>query len=148
MKMIDCFCGMVDQRKVFSLISSQDHCQRSSPLQTCKHAASRIWTCAEPEFKICWKKLCSIDHNYTMAPHNHYTTAPLKRTITLKGDNNAKKRSKKLTFKNSAPIRSCMSKINNTFVDNAEDLNIVMPMYNLLKYSDNCSMTSGSFCNY
>ena len=34
-----------------------------------------------------------------------------------------------------------MSKISNTFVDNAENLNIVMPMYDLLEYSGNCSMT-------
>ena len=33
MIMMNCFCSMVDQRKVFSLISSQDHCQRSSPLR-------------------------------------------------------------------------------------------------------------------
>ena len=31
MMMVNCFCGMVDQRKAFSLISSRDHCQRSSP---------------------------------------------------------------------------------------------------------------------
>ena len=31
--MMICFCGMVDQQKTFNLISSQDHCQRSSPLQ-------------------------------------------------------------------------------------------------------------------
>ena len=31
MMMMNCFCGMVDRRKVFSLISSRDHCQRSSP---------------------------------------------------------------------------------------------------------------------
>ena len=33
MMMMNCFCGMVDQQKMFSLISNQDHCQRSSPLQ-------------------------------------------------------------------------------------------------------------------
>ena len=33
MMMMNCFCGMVDRRKVFSLISSRDHCQRSSPSQ-------------------------------------------------------------------------------------------------------------------
>ena len=33
MLMMKCFCDMVDQRKVFSLISSRDHCQRSSPLR-------------------------------------------------------------------------------------------------------------------
>ena len=39
-------------------------------------------------------------------------------------------------------------KINNTFIDNAEDLDIVMPKYNLLEYSDNYSMTSGNLWNY
>ena len=33
MMMMNCFCGLVDRRKAFSLISSRDHCQRSSPLQ-------------------------------------------------------------------------------------------------------------------
>ena len=39
-------------------------------------------------------------------------------------------------------------KINNTFVHNAEDRDIVMPMYNQLEYSDNYSMTSGNLSNY
>ena len=55
---------------------------------------------------------------------------------------------KKFVFKNSAPFRSCISKIKSTLVDNAEDLDIVIPMYNLLKYSQNCSMTSESLWNY
>ena len=38
--------------------------------------------------------------------------------------------------------------INNTFIDNAEDLDIIMPMYNLLKYSDNYFMISRSLWNY
>ena len=41
-----------------------------------------------------------------------------------------------------------MSKINNTFINNAEDLNVVMVMYNLSVYSDNYSMTLGSLWNY
>ena len=41
-----------------------------------------------------------------------------------------------------------MHKVNNTFIDNAEDLDIVMPMYNLLEYSDNYSMTSETLWNY
>ena len=48
----------------------------------------------------------------------------------------------KLIFKNKAPFRSCISKINNTFTNNAEDLDIVMPRYNLLEYSKTCSMIS------
>ena len=39
---------------------------------------------------------------------------------------------KKIAFKNNALFVSCISKIKNTFTDNAEDLDIVMPMYNLL----------------
>ena len=53
-----------------------------------------------------------------------------------------------MVFKNHASLRSCITKINNTFVDNSEDLDIVMPMYNLLEYGDHYSMTSGSLWNY
>ena len=38
----------------------------------------------------------------------------------------------------------CVSKINNTQIDNAKDIDIVMPMYNLIEYSDKYSQTSGS----
>ena len=44
---------------------------------------------------------------------------------------------KKLAFKNNVLFVSCTSKINNTLTDNAEDLDIVMPIYNLLEYSKN-----------
>ena len=67
MMMIDCF-GMVDQRKAFSLISSWYHCQRSSPLWIW-HTMSRIWTCAEPELRLSWMKLCSSDNHYTNWSH-------------------------------------------------------------------------------
>ena len=67
---------------------------------------------------------------------------------SVKGTNNANTRNKKLNFKNNAPFRSCISKINDTFTDNAEDLNIVMPMYNLLEYSDNYSKKPRSLRNY
>ena len=61
----------------------------------------------------------------------------VKGTVTVEGDNDDKKINKKLTFNNNAPFRSCISKISNTFIDKAEDLGIVIPMYNLLEYSDN-----------
>ena len=51
---------------------------------------------------------------------------------------------KKVIFKNCAPFTDCISKINNTQVDNAKDIDIVMPMYNLIEYRDNYSKTSGS----
>ena len=61
-----------------------------------------------------------------------------------------KKETKKVTFKTSPLFRAWTSKINDTFVDNAEDLDlgIVRSMYNLLQYSDNYSLTSGSLWNY
>ena len=55
---------------------------------------------------------------------------------------------KKLAFRNNAPFTSCISKINNTLINNAEDLDIVMPMYNLIEHSKNYSKTSGSLWNY
>ena len=48
---------------------------------------------------------------------------------------------KKVAFKNNAPFRSCISKINNTLLDNADNLGIVMLMYNY-------SMILGIFWNY
>ena len=51
---------------------------------------------------------------------------------------------KGVRFKNCAPFTKCISKINNTEIDNAKDIDIVMPMYNLIEYNDNYSKTSGS----
>ena len=55
---------------------------------------------------------------------------------------------KKVIFKNCAPFTNCISKINNTQIDNAEYIDIVMPMYNLIEYSDNYSKTFGSLWQY
>ena len=57
-------------------------------------------------------------------------------------------RNRQIILKNNTPFISCISKINGTLIENAEDLDIVMPMYNLLGYSKNCSETSGSLWNY
>ena len=43
----------------------------------------------------------------------------------------------RVTFKNNAPFMSCITKIKSELIENAEDLDIVMPMYNLLEYSKN-----------
>ena len=53
-----------------------------------------------------------------------------------------------MVFKKNAPFVSCISKIISTLIDNAEDLDIVMSMYNLLEYSKNYSKATGSFLNY
>ena len=69
-------------------------------------------------------------------------------TITCEGVDaaaeRADERDKRVTFKNSAPFTKCISRINNTDIDNAHDNDIVMPMYNLIEYSDNYSETSES----
>ena len=49
----------------------------------------------------------------------------------------------KVAFKNCAPFTKCITEINETFIDDAEHVNITMPMHNLTEYSDNRSDTSG-----
>ena len=54
----------------------------------------------------------------------------------------------KVAFKNCAPFKDCRTEINDTFVDYADFINITMPMYNLIEYSDNYSDTSGSLWQF
>ena len=72
----------------------------------------------------------------------------VKGRITVEGDYDDKTRKNKLIFKHNAPFKLCISKINNKFIGNGEDFDIVIPMYNLLEYSENYSMTSGSLSNF
>ena len=53
-----------------------------------------------------------------------------------------------VAFRNCAPFKYCRTEINDTFVDYADFINISMPMYNLIEYSDNYSHTSGSLCQF
>ena len=78
----------------------------------------------------------------------------VKRTITIIGAGDdaaaiqAGESKKGVIFKNCAPFTKCISRINNTDIDNAHDIDIVMSMYNLIQYSDNYSKTSGSLWQY
>ena len=84
----------------------------------------------------------------------HYSDADIlvkgKITITGAGDDAAARqadgRDNLVAFKNCARFTNCISEINNTQIDNAKD--IVMPMYNLIEYSDNYSRASGSLWQY
>ena len=86
--------------------------------------------------------LCDYSDAYILA----------KGTITVNNtaaaDADANNTNKKVIFKNGAPFTNCINEINNTQIDNAKDIDIVMPMYNLIKYSDNYSKTSGSLWQY
>ena len=67
---------------------------------------------------------------------------------TAAADTDANNTNKKVIFRNCAPFPNCISEINNTQVDNAKDIDIVMPMYKLIEYSNNYSKTSGSMWQY
>ena len=67
--------------------------------------------------------------------------------ITVTDLDNAK-RNKSVAFKNNAPFINRPSKINGVQIDNAEDLDVVMLMYNLLEYSKNYRKTTGILWNY
>ena len=67
---------------------------------------------------------------------------------TAAADADANNTNKNVIFKNCAPFTICISEINNTQVGNAKDIDIVMPMYNLIECSDNYSKTSGSLWQY
>ena len=71
----------------------------------------------------------------------------VKGDITVTNPNNAK-RNKAVAFKNNAPFINCISKIHGIKIDNAENLDVTMPMYNLLEYSKNYQKTTGSLWNY
>ena len=53
-----------------------------------------------------------------------------------------------VVFKNCAPFTKCITKIDGTIIDDAEDLNLLMPMYSLIEYSSNYSKTTASLWFY
>ena len=73
-------------------------------------------------------------------------------TITGAGDDAAARRADErnngVIFKNCVPFTKCIWKTNNTEIDNAQDIDIVMPMYNLVEYNDNYSKTSWRLWQY
>ena len=69
-------------------------------------------------------------------------------TITVAGNQPRDRQNKLVILKNNAPFVSCITRINNELIEDADDLDIVMPMYNLLEYSKNYRKTIGSLYNY
>ena len=72
----------------------------------------------------------------------------VKGTITVTGNHPRDRENGPLILKNNAPFISCITRINGELIEDAEDLDIVMPMYNLLEYSKNYRKTIGPFYNY
>ena len=108
--------------------------------------SSRTYTDADIKFKITMLRSNLCD----------YADADIfvKGTITITGagdDDDAKrldKQNEAVIFKNCARFTKCISRINNTDIDDSQDIDIVMPLYNVIEYSDNCSKTLGSLYQY
>ena len=93
------------------------------------------------KFKTIVLKSSSCDYN------DAYIFVKGKITITGAGNDaaarQADERDKGAAFQNCASFTNCISEINNTQIDNCKDIDIVMPLYNLLEYSNNCKEKSG-----
>ena len=86
------------------------------------------------ETKVIKSNLCDYSDAYILVTGDITATG---------GDANTR-----VAFKNCAPFTKCITHINDEHVDNADNLDIIMPMYNLIEYSDNYSDTSGSLWQF
>ena len=86
------------------------------------------------ETKVIKSNLCDYSDAYILVTGNITATG---------GDANTR-----VAFKNCAPFTKCITHINDEHVDNADNLDIIMPMYNLIEYSNNYSDTSGSLWQF
>ena len=73
---------------------------------------------------------------------------PITVNNTAAADADSNNTNKKVIFKNCAPFTNCISEINNTQIDNAKDIDIVMPIYNLIEYRDSYAKTSATLRQY
>ena len=130
----------MDTQKIVNLVNSSDNENSKS--------ATKKWYVIDSESKGNYSEdhplkfltsslessLCDYSDAYILVTRN----------ITVTGGN----ANTKVAFKNCAPFEECRTEINETFVDEADFINITMPMYNLIEYSDNYSDTSGSLWNF
>ena len=72
----------------------------------------------------------------------------VKGIITVTGNRPRDRQNRPFILRNNTPFISCITRINGELIEDADDLDIVMPMYNLLEYSKNYRKTIGSLYNY
>ena len=89
--------------------------------------------------------LCDYSDAYILVKGTTTVTAP---GVNNNANNIRDKRNRPLILKNNAPLVSCITRINGKLIEYADDLDIVMSMYNLLEYSKNYRQTIGSLYNY
>ena len=88
---------------------------------------------------------CDYSDVYILVKGTITVTAP---GVNNNADNIRDKRNRPLILKNNAPFVSCITRINGELIEDADDLDIAMSMYNLLEYSKNYRKTIGSLYNY
>ena len=89
--------------------------------------------------------LCDYSDAYILVKGTITVTAP---GVNNNANNIRDKRNRPLILKNNAPFVSCITRINGELIEDADDLDIVKPIYNLLEYSKNYRKTIGSLYNY
>ena len=89
--------------------------------------------------------LCDYSDAYILVKGTITVTAP---GVNNNANNIRDKRNRPLILKNNAPFISCITRNNGELIEDANDLDIVIPIYNLLKYSKNYRKTIGSLYNY
>ena len=89
--------------------------------------------------------LCDYSDAYILVNGTITVTAP---GVNKNANNIRDKRNRSVILKNNAPFVSCIARINGKLIEDADDLDIVMSMYNLLEYSKNYRKTIGSLYNY
>ena len=96
-------------------------------------------TNSQIKFKISMLRsiLCDYGQAYILVNR----TMTVEASAASGGNNNMQ-----VVFRNCAPFTNCMSEISNTHIDNAKDIDVVMPMYNFIEYINNYSKKSGSLC--
>ena len=140
---------IIEYQKIANLIDDKTLNQPSK-------FGTRNWIEINDESRVAYNVNSQIKFKTTMLKSTlcDYSDAYIlvKGTITVNntavqgaGANNI---NKKVIFKNCAPFTNCISEINNTQIDNAKDIDIVMPMYNLIEYSDNYAKATGSVWQY
>ena len=90
-------------------------------------------------------KLCDYSDAYILVKGTITVTAP---GVNNNANNIRNKRNRPLILKNNAPFVSCITRINDQLIEDADDLDVVMPIYNLSEYSKNYRKTIGSLYNY
>ena len=90
-------------------------------------------------------KLCDYSDAYILVKGTITVTAP---GVNNNANNIRNKRNRPLILKNNAPFVSCITRINDELIEDADDLDVVMPIYNLSEYSKNYRKTIGSLYNY